>query len=138
MGAGARKSGGLADVQDNRGAGATGDTTGLIVARVGEGVPDAAVCALYDPETARLAHQAGEGATLEIAIGGKLYTDMGAAPFRHRFEVARLGDGKFLCTGPFYRGTEAKLGPQALLPIRNPESPQGRGDRKSTRLKPSH
>ncbi|MFC3677482.1 M81 family metallopeptidase [Ferrovibrio xuzhouensis] len=125
--AGASKSVVLADVQDNPGAGATCDTTGLIAALVAEGVPDAAVCALYDPETARLAHQAGEGATLEIAIGGKLYTDHGAGPFRHRFEVARLGDGKFLCTGPFYRGTQAKLGPQALLRIRNPESPQGRG-----------
>src|SRR3546814_7750531 len=63
--AGASKSVVLADVQDNPGAGATCDTTGLIAALVAEGVPDAAVCALYDPETARLAHQAGEGATLE-------------------------------------------------------------------------
>jgi len=126
--AGARRSVVLADVQDNPGAGATCDTTGLIAALVAAGVPDAAVCPLYDPETARLAHQAGEGASLEIAIGGRLFAGAGAVPpFRHRFEVAKLNDGKFLCTGPFYKGTRAQLGPQALLRVRNPESPAGRG-----------
>lgn len=117
--AGARKSIVLADVQDNPGAGGTCDTTGLIAALVAEGVPDAAVCQLYDPEAARAAHAAGLGATLDIAIGGRLLE--GDAPFRHRFTVAGLGDGRFLCTGPFYRGTRTSLGPQALLRCATPE-----------------
>lgn len=125
--AGASKSVVLADVQDNPGAGATCDTTGLIAALVAEGVPDAAICQLYDPEAARLAHQAGEGAALEIALGAKLFSGGGTAPLRHRFEVAKLGDGRFLCTGPFYRGARTNLGPQALLRVRSPDSPPGRG-----------
>lgn len=111
--AGARKSIVLADVQDNPGTGATSDTTGLLAALVKAQVPDAALGLLYDPEVAKLAHQAGEGSDIEVAVGGKLFD--GAAPYRNRFRVAKLGSGKFLCTGPFYKGTQMALGPMARL-----------------------
>jgi len=105
----------LADVQDNAGAGATSDTTGLLEAMVRAGVPDAAIGLLYDPEAALIARQAGEGAEIEIGLGGKLLA--GQAPFRAKFKVGKLGDGGFLCTGPFYGGTHMQLGPMALLRI---------------------
>jgi microcystin degradation protein MlrC len=110
---GAGKSIVLADVQDNAGTGATGDTTGLLAALIAERVPDATLGLLYDPETARIAHQAGAGSEIELAVGGKLFD--GAKPYRNRFRVAALGDGKFLCTGPFYKGTRMALGPMARL-----------------------
>lgn len=110
---GARRPVVLADVQDNPGAGATCDTTGLLQAMVEEGVPDAALCLLYDPDAARIAHQAGEGAEIEIALGGKLFS--GSPPFRRKFKVGKLGDGNFLCTGPFYGGTKMALGAMAVL-----------------------
>lgn len=113
--AGASKSIVLADVQDNPGTGATSDTTGLLAALIAEHVPDATLGLLYDPEVAKLAHQAGEGAEIEVAVGGKLLNVEGARPYRNRFRVAKLGSGKFLCTGPFYKGTSMALGPMARL-----------------------
>ena len=106
----------LADVQDNCGAGATSDTTGLLAALIRGNADQAVIGALVDPEAAAKAHAAGLGAEIEIALGGKLFTD-GDPPYRGRFRVAGLTDGRFLCTGPFYRGANANLGPTALLAI---------------------
>jgi microcystin degradation protein MlrC len=39
----------------------------------------------------------------------------GDAPFTGEFTVARLGDGRFTCTGPMYQGFRMELGPMALL-----------------------
>lgn len=114
---GARKSIVLADVQDNPGTGATSDTTGLLAALVAEHVPDATLGLLYDPEVARIAHQAGEGSEIDLSVGGKLLDIEGARPYRNRFKVARLGSGRFLCTGPFYRGTRMDLGLMARLQV---------------------
>lgn len=113
--AGAAKSIVLADVQDNPGTGATSDTTGLLAALIAEHVPDATLGLLYDPEVARLAHQAGEGSEIEVSVGGKLLDVEGARPYRNRFKVAQLGSGKFLCTGPFYKGTRMDMGLMARL-----------------------
>lgn len=114
---GARRSIVLADVQDNPGTGATSDTTGLLAALVAEHVPDATLGLLYDPEVAKIAHQAGEGSEIEVSVGGKLLDVEGARPYRNRFRVAKLGDGRFLCTGPFYRGTRMDLGLMARLQV---------------------
>lgn len=114
---GARRSIVLADVQDNPGTGATSDTTGLLAALVAEHVPDATLGLLYDPEVARIAHQAGEGSEIEVSVGGKLLDVEGARPYRNRFKVAKLGDGRFLCTGPFYKGTKMDLGLMARLQV---------------------
>jgi microcystin degradation protein MlrC len=106
----------LADVQDNCGAGATSDTTGLLRAMV-ERQPDRCVLGLLvDPEAAAAAHAAGEGAEIEIAVGGKRFT-AGDPPFRARFTVTRLGDGRITCTGPMYGGARLNLGPMALLSV---------------------
>ena len=104
----------LADVQDNSGAGATSDTTGLLRALIAAKADRAVVGALVDPEAARLAHAAGLGAEVEIAVGGKLFPE-GGPPLKLRWRVAGLSDGRFLCTGPFYGGNHADLGPCALL-----------------------
>jgi microcystin degradation protein MlrC len=107
----------LADVQDNPGTGATSDTTGLLAALVAEHVPDATLGLLFDPEVAKIAHQAGEGSEIEVSVGGKLLDVDGARPYRNRFKVAKLGSGKFLCTGPFYKGTRMDMGLMARLQI---------------------
>jgi microcystin degradation protein MlrC len=39
----------------------------------------------------------------------------GETPITRRFEVVALGDGRFVGTGPFYRGGKFELGPMALL-----------------------
>ena len=106
----------LADVQDNCGAGATSDTTGLLRALVEQGADRAVVGALVDPDVAAQAHAAGQGAEIDAALGGKFYTD-GDPPFQGRFKVVALGSGSFACTGPFYKGATPNLGPMALLRI---------------------
>ena len=105
----------IADPQDNPGAGATGDTTGLLRALVEAGAQSAAISMIHDPETAESAHRAGVGSTLEAAIGGR-HSEY-SKPFEARVEVVELADGKFTFTGPMYGGCKADLGPIARLRI---------------------
>ncbi len=104
----------LADVQDNCGAGATSDTTGLLRALIEGGADGAVLGVLVDGETAAQAHAAGQGAEIDVILGGKVYTD-GDPPYEGRFQVMALGNGQFTCTGPFYKGATPNLGPMALL-----------------------
>jgi len=105
----------LADTQDNPGAGGTSDTVGLLEALVRQDAP-AVLAILTDPDCAAMAHQAGIGAELDLALGGKSGAP-GQAPFRGRFRVERLGDGNFTGTGPMWGGVRCRLGPMALLAI---------------------
>jgi microcystin degradation protein MlrC len=106
----------IADTQDNPGCGGTGDTTGMLAALVRNRAERAALCVLTDAAAAAAAHAAGEGAEIDIALGG--CTPLaGVEPFRGRFRVTRLSNGEFLCKGPCVGGREAKLGPTALLTI---------------------
>ncbi len=106
----------LADVQDNCGAGATSDTTGLLRELVEQGADGAVLGILVDGEVAAQAHAAGQGAEIDVTLGGKVYT-AGDPPFKGRFQVAALGNGQFTCSGPFYAGVTPNLGPMALLRI---------------------
>ena len=106
----------LADTQDNPGCGGTGDTTGLLKALVDGNAQGAVLGVMADPEAAAIAHEAGEGAKISIALGGKSGPE-GVEPFEGTFSVARLGDGKFTCTGPCVRGRAVDIGPTALLVI---------------------
>lgn len=116
MGSNSHKPTVLADVQDNSGAGATSDTTGLLSAMVALQAKDCVLGIVVDPEVAQAAHDAGEGADLQIALGGKVFT-AGDPPFEGRFKVEKLGDGKITCTGPMFRGWKVQLGAMALLSI---------------------
>ncbi len=106
----------ICDPQDNPGAGAVGDSTGLLAALLEAGAEEAAIGMIWDPETAAAAHAAGEGATIEAGIGGK-FPETGGPPVRVTATVERLSDGSFLCTGPFYGGSHAHLGPMAALRV---------------------
>jgi microcystin degradation protein MlrC len=104
----------LADTQDNPGAGGNGDTTGLLSALVRHQAPDAVLGLLIDKDAAAKAHEAGQGATLAFALGGRSRI-AGDAPFEGEFTVERLGDGRFTCTGPMFKGFRMTLGNMALL-----------------------
>jgi microcystin degradation protein MlrC len=70
---------------------------------------------MCDPQIAKAAHAAGEGARLkDMALGGR-YGPKGVYPVVGDFEVVRLGDGRFKATGPMYGGNRMDLGPMALL-----------------------
>src|SRR6202048_3390235 len=61
----------IADTQDNPGAGGDSDTTGMLRALVRNGATRAAIGVIVDPESAKAAHMAGQGATIRLALGGK-------------------------------------------------------------------
>ncbi|HEX2827613.1 MAG TPA: M81 family metallopeptidase [Burkholderiales bacterium] len=105
----------IADTQDNPGAGGTGDTTGLLAALV-RNKANATLGYFFDADAAAAAHRAGEGAEIEIALGGKFGIE-GDAPYKAKFRVLKLGDGKMRTTGPSVGGRNIDLGPMALLGI---------------------
>jgi microcystin degradation protein MlrC len=104
----------IADTQDNPGAGGNGDTTGMLAALVRARAEGAVLGLLVDADAAARAHAAGEGAILALALGGRSGIP-GDRPFEGEFTVERLGDGRFTCTGPMFRGFRMQLGPMALL-----------------------
>ncbi len=106
----------IADTQDNPGAGGDSNTTGMLRALVENRAQRAAIGLMVDREAALAAHSAGEGAEIEIALGGQSAI-AGDAPFESRFLVERLSEGRFDCTGPFYRGVHMNIGPCACLQI---------------------
>lgn len=106
----------IADPQDNPGAGATGDTTGLLQALVAGGARRAVIGMLWDPDTSAKAHDAGLGAEIDVTIGGK-FPELGTGPFPARVRVEALSDGQFTFTGPMYRNARAHLGTMAALKI---------------------
>jgi microcystin degradation protein MlrC len=88
----------------------------MLAALVRNGAEGAAFGVMADPEAAAAAHEAGAGATVEIALGGRSGVP-GDAPFQGRFEVERLGDGNFTGTGPMWGGAKCRLGKMACLRI---------------------
>jgi microcystin degradation protein MlrC len=104
----------LADTQDNPGAGGNGDTTGLLKVLVQQDAPDAVLGMLIDPASAQRAHEVGQGNASVFALGGRSGIP-GDAPLHGEFSVERLGDGRFTCTGPMFKGFRMNLGAMALL-----------------------
>ena len=104
----------MADTQDNPGAGGNGDTTGLLRSLIDQNAQDAVLGMLIDGASAQRAHEAGQGASVVFNLGGKSRIP-GDAPLAGEFTVERLGDGKFTCTGPMFKGFRMTLGNMALL-----------------------
>lgn len=106
----------IADPQDNPGAGATGDTTGILQALIDLKAKRACLAMLWDPETAARAHEAGIGGQFDAKVGAR-YPQLGCVPVEVNVTVEALSDGSFMCTGPMYGGAHAELGPMAVLLI---------------------
>ncbi len=111
----------IADPQDNPGAGAVGDTTGLLAALVNGRARDAYLGMLWDPAAAARAHEVGPGAQFEASLGAR-YPQAGNQPLSVEVEVEALANGQFTFTGPMFGGSTAKLGPMALLRVVDQDS----------------
>jgi microcystin degradation protein MlrC len=61
----------IADMSDNAGGGAPGDSTFALRWLLEHGVRDAAIAILHDPEVVRMARKAGVGSSLAVRLGGK-------------------------------------------------------------------
>ena len=104
----------LADTQDNPGAGGNGDTTGLLKSLIQQKAQDAVLGLLIDGAAAKKAHEVGLGFTSIFKLGGRSNIP-GDSPLEGEFTVESLGDGKFTCTGPMFKGFRMQLGDMALL-----------------------
>ena len=62
----------VADQADNAGGGAPSDSTFVLRALLERGVTNAALGMIWDPVAAAVAMSAGEGATLDLRLGGKM------------------------------------------------------------------
>ncbi len=115
----------IADTQDNPGAGGDSNTTGLLRALLaggaGKRLPGkVALGLLFDPAAARMAHDAGLGASITTAVGKAVPTFTGQpsdAPVHGTFKVKALSDGKVTLKGPMMTGSRITLGACALLEI---------------------
>ncbi len=106
----------LADVQDNPGAGASSDTTGILRALVDAGAQGTLLGLMHDPAMVAKAHAAGSGATIKGSLGGRSGV-VGDAPYHGRFRVGTLSTGTVPYTGAMYGGGIATLGPSCVLHI---------------------
>lgn len=115
----------IADTQDNPGAGADSNTTGMLHALLDEGAGTrypgrVALGLLFDAAAAAAAHAAGVGACIELSLGTAVRTWTGAhsdAPVQGRFTVRALSDGRVAPKGPMLHGASLTLGPSACLEI---------------------
>lgn len=82
----------LADVSDNAGGGAPGDATFLLEAILERGIEDVVTGLYWDPMALRICREAGEGATLDLRLGGKC-GPMSGRPLDLRVRVVRLAEG---------------------------------------------
>jgi microcystin degradation protein MlrC len=105
----------IADTQDNPGAGGNSDTAGMLRALVAADAKKAAIGVLYDPKAAAIVHEAGQGVTVRLALGGQSNIP-GDVPLMGSFFVESLSEGRFVATGPYYgRGNQMDLGLSACL-----------------------
>ncbi|MCP5152960.1 MAG: M81 family metallopeptidase [Ectothiorhodospiraceae bacterium] len=79
----------LADVADNAGGGAPSDSTFVLAALLERGIGNVLVGHFWDPIAVRFCQEAGEGATLDLRIGGKCGVASGM-PIDLRVTVRRI------------------------------------------------
>ncbi|MFZ7101171.1 MAG: M81 family metallopeptidase [Peptococcaceae bacterium] len=106
----------LADVGDNPGGGGSGDTTRLLEEILKSGAPNVGFALIVDDETVAKAFQAGPGAELSVAVGGKTAPEYGG-PLECTARVKALTDGMFFNKGPMQTGVKINLGKTAHLQI---------------------
>ena len=106
----------LADIADNTGGGAAGDTTEILRELLRVGARPATVACVWDADAVQACARAGVGATVTVDVGGKVDPSHGA-PVRVTGRVRTLGDGRFVHKGAMLRGLEGRLGPTAVLDV---------------------
>lgn len=82
----------LADVSDNAGGGAPSDATFLLEAILERGITNVATGIYWDPIALRICREAGEGATLNLRLGGKC-GPMSGRPLDIQVTVRKLASG---------------------------------------------
>jgi len=92
----------LADMSDNPGGGAAGDSTLIVECLMARGIRDVAVGGIWDPVAAQICCGAGEGAEFDLRLGGKTGPGSGSpldlrvrvGKIRRQFHVEALGGSR--------------------------------------------
>jgi microcystin degradation protein MlrC len=108
----------LVDHCDNCGSGGAQDVMAVVAEILRQGLDDVAIAPIRDPQAVAQMVEAGRGAKVTLALGGK--TDMPSIGLRGRpLEVAgrvtAITDGEIVFTGPMYTGVRSHLGRTAVL-----------------------
>lgn len=103
----------LADVQDNSGAGATSDTTGILDQMIKAGVKGGVVAAICDAKLIGEVLAVGEGQYIEAQVGN--HFSFNTERVAGRWLIEKVTDGCFTCTGDMYLGAKANVGGLACL-----------------------
>ncbi len=106
----------VSDFSDNPGAGAYSDSTFLLQGMIDADLENAAFATICDGEAAAELIAAGEGATVEVTLGGKVDPTYGP-PLTLTGEVIRVTDGSYVALGPRWRGVTQNLGPTAVFRV---------------------
>lgn len=104
----------LADHADNTGGGSPGDSTEILRTFLDLNLKDAVLLYMVDPEVVEIAHAAGTGQTISVAVGGKSDPVQGP-PVPMVAHVMALSNGDFTYDGPMYAGLTGNMGRSAWL-----------------------
>jgi microcystin degradation protein MlrC len=108
----------LVDHCDNCGSGGAQDVMTVVAEILRQGLDDVAIAPIRDPQAVAQLVEAGVGANVTLALGGR--TDMPSIGLRGRplevaGRVAAITDGEIVFTGPMYTGVRSHLGRTAVL-----------------------
>ncbi|SEP29499.1 Microcystin degradation protein MlrC, contains DUF1485 domain [Methylobacterium sp. ap11] len=104
------------ETSDNPGAGAPGDGTGLLAELLHRNVEGTCFAHLADPEVVAIAHRAGEGAQIQVRLGGKV-DRLHGDPLDVEAEVVLNTRCRFVASTPMGRGGERDYGLSTRLRI---------------------
>ncbi len=106
----------LADVADNPGGGARGNTTYLLRALKSAGVQHVLFGVFNDAALAGQAHQLGEGAIFTASFNTQEHHEF-SLPYDCEAKVLKLSDGRYVGRRGVLRDVSADMGPSALLDL---------------------
>ena len=99
----------IADVSDNAGGGAMSDSTFLLKRMLERGITNVAIGCIWDPIAALVAIEAGEGAQLDLRVGGKMGV-MSGDPVDLRVTVGKIALKALQYFGPDDNIQEVPIG----------------------------
>jgi len=108
----------LLDHYDNAASGGPMDTTRVLAEIIRQRLDHVVAFGIFDPQAVQQCIAAGIGATLTLAIGGKLKMPMcpePSEPLQVMGRVKTIFDGKYRAKGPMAAGTQQDMGHAVVL-----------------------
>ncbi|KVG23663.1 M81 family metallopeptidase [Burkholderia ubonensis] len=109
----------LVDYTDGPAGGAYADGTRLLAALLAANPENTVVGPIFDPQAVDEAVRAGEGAQVNLMVGGKTDPTFSGPPIEVRGKVVCLSDGDYVRKGPFSTGTIGHFGPSVMIQCGN-------------------